>query len=35
MIKEGFILREFFTQRDKRKMEIKNYKGDYHEFRDF
>jgi hypothetical protein len=35
MIREGFILREFLTQRDKGKIEIKNYRGDYQEFRDF
>jgi hypothetical protein len=31
----GFILREFLIQRDKGKMRIKNYMGDYQEFRDF
>jgi hypothetical protein len=30
-----FLTKEFLIQRDRGKSEIKNYRGDHHEFRDF
>jgi hypothetical protein len=35
MNRKGFMVSEFLTQGDKGKMEIKNYRSDHHEFRDF
>jgi hypothetical protein len=35
MNKKGFMIREFLTQEGKGKIEIKNYRADHHELRNF